>query len=1116
MRVIESSLVLSTTDLTKFVRCDHATFIDHGVQRRTLTPLARRSPSAMAELISDKGFDHEQKYVESLRAEGRTIETIQRPGWEIEALREADRETLEAMGRGADYIYQAAFFDGRWSGFADLLERVDRPSALGGWSYEVVDTKLARATKAHFVLQLCDYSSHLARLQGAVPEAMHLLLGTNERETFRVAEFEAYHRHVRSSLDDFIMRGSSPTPYPVEFCSLCEWSAHCFHHWTTVDHLSLVANMRRTQVKRLEASAISTLESLANTDTSQRIPRLAPPTLGALNHQARLQLQHRSTKQHTFELLPLEPGRGFNRLPLPSDGDVFIDVEGDPFVGNGLTYLFGAAWNDGAGHQYRRWWAHTGAEERQAFESLIDFLRGRKTSDPNAHVYHYGAIEVSTLKRLTGQYATREAELDDLLRRETFVDLSAVIRQGLRASHSAYGLKKIETFYFERKEDEVADAGGAVVAYERWLETNEAQLLDAIERYNEEDCVSILRMQKWLAEIRPDDAAWKEVQEPRELGEDRIAEEQRSDQLYQQLVLQGQQLLANLLYYHRREERPGYWRYFERLNMDEHQLLEDSECIGALTLADHIPPVVEKKSRIFEYRYPGQEHKFHPGDVPIDPATQKPAGTIVSIDDARGALTIKRGPTLFDKPQPSALMPKQPIDTEPMRVAVQRLAASVAEQGVTHTPYQAAADILMASPPRLREGILDGVSDSIRRLDASYLFVQGPPGSGKTYTGARAIVQLLRDGMRVGVTSNSHKAIHNLLDEVEAVAKHEGLTFRGLKKSGTGADAKFTSKLAVPMIEPCGDNDDCTDSTARLVAGTAWLFSDPDMDQSVDYLFVDEAGQVSLANALAVSTAAKNVVLLGDPLQLAQVSQGTHPQRSGISVLEHLLGDHATVPSNRGIFLEHTWRMHPDVCSFVSEVVYDSRLHAAEECARQAVTINGVPQTGLRFMPIQHDGNSQSSPEEAVAIAATIRAMLDGTFTDSRGTTRPLDPRDFLVVAAYNAQVRHLTAALEDVGLADVPIGTVDKFQGRQAAIVFFSMATSSGADLPRDIEFLFSRNRLNVAISRARCLAILVANRRLLDVECKTPEQMSLVNSMCRYREVAEELQPPRHDLSL
>jgi uncharacterized protein len=427
------------------------------------------------------------------------------------------------------------------------------------------------------------------------------------------------------------------------------------------------------------------------------------------------------------------------------------------------------------------------------------------------------------------------------------------------------------------------------------------------------------------------------------------------------------------------------------------------------------------------------------------------------------------------------------------------------EVGFGATPYRAAADILRSAAPRLTGASeLRDVHDATPRLDHSYLFVQGPPGSGKTYTGARVIVELLRGGRRVGVTSNSHKAIHNLLDEVESVARAENYWFRGLKKSGSDADSVFVSKLPNPMIEACGRNDDCADPSIRLVAGTAWLFSDEDMNQSLDFLFIDEAGQVSLANALAVATAARNVVLLGDPLQLAQVSQGSHPEGAGASVLEHLLGKYATVPPERGIFLQHTWRMHPDVCRFVSEVVYESRLRSAEECATQAVTIDGVVETGLRFLAVEHEGNSQSSDEEAATIAAEIRRMLRGTFTNAKGVTAPLRPEDFLVVAAYNAQVRHIAGALSDAGLHGIPVGTVDKFQGKQAPIVFFSMATSSGAELPRDIDFLFSRNRLNVAISRARCLAIVVASPRLLDVNCRTAEQMTLVNGLCRFVEMA------------
>lgn len=1106
MRFLGPDLILATSDLTKFVRCEHATFLDHGTKSGVFEPLARRPPSAMTDLIAGKGDEHEHAFVEQLRAAGKKIVTIDKAPWSRDALRRAEAETLEAMHGGSDYIYQAAFFDGAWSGYADLLVRVDRPSPiLGAHSYEVMDTKLARAVKAHFVLQLSDYSSHLARLQGVAPESMHVVVGTGERVSFRVGDFAAYYRHVRASLQDFLMRGSAPVPYPVEFCTLCDWSAHCWKHWNDIDHLSLVANIRRTQVTRLERAEVGTLTALAEAPPKLQIRKITEETFGGLNHQARLQLQYKRTGEHTLELLPREQDRGFSRLPPPSPGDVFLDVEGDPFVGEGLTYLFGAAWQEDGAVAYRAWWAHDSGEERAAFESVVDFLVERRRAHPTTHIYHYGAMEVSTLKRLMGRHATREDEVDDLLRHEAFVDLSAVIRQGMRISHPSYGLKKVETFYFKREAEGVADAGGAVLAYERWLETNDPAVLEEIEAYNREDCISIVEMQRWLIALRPGDAAWKEPAKPREPGDGRVEEDQKNDALCQQLVDREMPLLARLLDYHRREDRPAWWWYFARMEMDAQELIDDGECIGALEFAADAPVVPEKRSKIVPYRYPGQEHKMDPGDKPIDPATEKVAGEIIEVDDRHGVVRLKRGPSLADAPHPRALMPGGPISTVAIRGALRRFAESMIEGNLR---YRAAADILLASAPRTSNGqALNDVAESTHRLDDSYLFVQGPPGAGKTFKAARAIVGLLRAGKRIGVTSNSHKAIHNLLDEIEQVARAESFWFRGLKKGGSNTDSAFVSKLPNPMIVSCDKNSDCADPAVALVAGTAWLFSDVDMDQSLDYLFIDEAGQVSLANALAVSTAARNVVLLGDPLQLAQVSQGWHPDGVGVSVLEHLLGARATVPPDRGIFLEESWRMRPDVCAFISEVVYESRLRSAAECANQAVTIKGVAETGLRFLAVAHEGNSQSSDEEAERIAAEIRLLLGGTFTSSEGVTAPLRPSDFLIVAAYNAQVRHITRALAAAGLADVPVGTVDKFQGRQAPIVFFSMATSSGAELPRDVEFLFSRNRLNVAISRARCLAILVASPRLLDVDCKTSEQMRLVNGLCRFVEMARRM---------
>jgi ATP-dependent exoDNAse (exonuclease V) alpha subunit len=386
----------------------------------------------------------------------------------------------------------------------------------------------------------------------------------------------------------------------------------------------------------------------------------------------------------------------------------------------------------------------------------------------------------------------------------------------------------------------------------------------------------------------------------------------------------------------------------------------------------------------------------------------------------------------------------------------------------------------------------------VAALDDSYLVVQGPPGSGKTWTGARLIVALIRDGKRVGVAATSHKAIHNLLEEVEDVATREGVRFRGLKKSTAGDDeTRFHGRLFENTDKP----RECETSDADLIAGTSWLFAREGMQEKLDYLFIDEAGQMSLADALAMATAARKVVLLGDPQQLPHVTQGVHPEGSGCSVLEHLLGSDQTVRDNRGLFLARSWRMHPDVCRFISELAYEGRLSSAEGRERQRVESPGLSGTGLRYIPVAHEGNAQQSAEEARVVAEQVRLLLDGgTFTDHEGTSRSLTPKDVLVVAPYNMHVRCLRAILPD----GVQVGTVDKFQGREAPIVFFSMASSTGDDVPRGLEFLFSRNRFNVAISRAKCLSVVVCSPRLLEARCRTVEQMRLVNALCRFVEAA------------
>jgi len=357
---------------------------------------------------------------------------------------------------------------------------------------------------------------------------------------------------------------------------------------------------------------------------------------------------------------------------------------------------------------------------------------------------------------------------------------------------------------------------------------------------------------------------------------------------------------------------------------------------------------------------------------------------------------------------------------------------------------------------------------------------------------------LVKAGRRVGITAVSHLAIENLLLEIIDVFKEKGdfELLRGFRKQSE-------SRLKLDGFRNAGDTRLAAQGDFNVVAGTAWLFSNEKMREApVDVLLIDEAGQLSLADALAASTAARNLILLGDPLQLPQVMQAVHPGGGGLSVLEHVFDERVTLPDDRGVFITQTRRMHPDVCRFISEEIYEGRLGWHPNCARQT-TVAG---SGLRWLPARHQGNATSSIEEAEMIAAEIARLVETPWVNFDGDENPLTVNDFRVVAPYNDQVRAIRKLLDaDRRTAGVPVGTVDKFQGGQAAVVFFSMATSTGADMIRGAEFLFSRNRLNVAISRARCLAYLVCTEELLNARARSVDDMRSIATLNAFVEWVE-----------
>lgn len=1113
MQALNGATLFSASDLVNFLECEHTTTL--GLVD-LVTPLQRAESDESNKLIQDKGFAHEKSFLESLRAKGLRITEISQH-LSAEA---AAKATLEALAAGPDIIFQAAFLSPPFYGRADFLRRVEGRSRFGDWQYEVMDTKLARSVKAKFVIQLCFYSDLLAQAQAAEPRSMHLVLGDGTEKNFRFANYSRYFWQLRARFAEFTGAAERATyPERCDHCQFCDWRNLCQQKWIDDDYLNQVAGIRRDQIPKLKAQGIPTVEALASVGENVVIPKMQPDTLARLRAQAALQLHRRRTGEPKVEVLPLDPDerRGFYRLPEPNAGDVFFDMEGDPFEEGGLEYLFGVWYADGPQFTFKPFWAHTRTEEKLAFESLIDFVTERRKAYPDLHVYHYAPYEPTALKRLMSLHGSRELQVNDFLREHVLVDLYAVVREAIRTSEPGLSIKDIECFYMEKRAGEVKDAGASIVQYERWRATGEKAALEAIERYNEDDCRSTQLLRDWLLEMRPPELRWftPSAMDDEE-GDNQRRKSERTLELEAGLarlkpLLLGEmaedavprtsdeqlrQLTCNLLDFHRRCANPEWWAVFARQEMTEDELIEDVECLGGLRSVG--PPVPIKKSLAYTYEFPDQETKLRAGKECRRTDSAGLLGEILELDEAKRRVSIKVGPTRDRPPEALSIGPKGPIDADDLRAAVWRFAESlIADDG----KFEAVRRFLGKDPPlasfprRGTREAIDHAYEVVSRLDSSYLFVQGPPGAGKTYTGSHLIVRLLAAGKRVGVTSNSHKAINNLLAAVEREAAKAGVSFTGAKKCKKGGDDEFGGKVIVDVYL----NAEVVEGNYQLAAGTAWLFADPDLEGRYDYLFVDEAGQVSLANLVAAGTAARNIVLLGDQMQLGQPIQGDHPGRSGESTLDYLLDGEATVRDDRGIFLATSWRMHPDVCRFISDAVYDGRLEPEPGNEKQRLVLSerahgALAPTGIRFVPAVHEGCSQKCEPEAVLVAEILASLLEQSYEDKEGRRHRITLEDVLVVAPYNAQVNFLRSPLP----AGVRVGTIDKFQGQEAQVVVVSMTTSSGEFLPRNIEFLYDKNRLNVAVSRARCLAVVVASPQLLRIRCSSAEQMDLVNTLC------------------
>ncbi|MDJ0396331.1 TM0106 family RecB-like putative nuclease [Rhodococcus sp. G-MC3] len=1116
-------VVYSASDLSAAASCEYALLrtLDAKLGR---IERVREEPDPMLERTSALGLAHERRQLEAFQSTfGQGVSVMERPERTLQGLTDANAATIETALWGYDVLYQATFFDGRFLGYCDFLVKE-------GHGYSVYDTKLSRHARVPALLQLAAYADALERSGIEVADHLHLMLGDGSTTDHATKNLLPVYRRRRAHLENLLdehMTDVEPARWGDSRFTACGRCEHCEQQVLAHDDLLLVAGLSRGHRSHLIEAGITTTTALAA--GGGPVENISARILGNLQSQATLQIAQKASGRTEYEIFDAD---ALGALPVPDPGDIFFDFEGDPLWAEpgssewGIEYLFGVLETD---NTFKPFWAHDRAQERAALAAFLDYIVERRKQFPGMHVYHYAAYEKTALLRLAGRYGVGEEIVDNLLRDNVLVDLYPVVKGSLRIGARSYSIKKLEPLYMPTGRDgEVTNAAASIVEYANWCDlrdqgrTEEADaLLGAIADYNRYDCVSTLRLRDWLhamasehgVELRPPADIAADIEDETSPLEDSLREfvgigpvSERTD------VQQSVALYAGSIGYHRRERKPFWWAHFDRLQSPVDEWAEASDVwkvdsgLIETEWAKTTPrqKLLRRRLRLTGTGGVGKSVRLL-YDVPAPDGLDQPhpsyrASSRGDVAEVGDDYVIVEEKLAADAEQyvtlPIALAPDAPIRTASLEEAIGHAAQEVGST-LPELPRTSVADLTSLSAPRtISGGPLPAVAEdnyaaaitaALLDLDSSYLAVQGPPGTGKTYTAARVIAGLVHDHhWRIGVVAQSHSVVDNLL--------------QGIAKAGV--DAALIGKKKPTELTELRDTEYpgfvAGASAGCVIGGTAWDFSHSTrvVPGSLDLLVIDEAGQFSLANTIAVASSARNLLLLGDPQQLPQVSQGTHPEPVDESALGWLAAGHGALPADRGYFLSRTWRMHPDLCAPVSALSYEGKLFS-NEAATLSRSLEGLD-AGLHSIVVDHHDNTTVSPEEADEILHRILGLvgLPWTNPDTHDGVRPLEPSDFLVVAPYNAQVDLIKDLLRRKGLEDVLVGTVDKFQGRQAPVAIVSMTASNLGDSPRGASFLLSRNRLNVAISRGQWAALLVQARTLTHYLPATPDGLETLGA--------------------
>ncbi|MEY3406303.1 MAG: hypothetical protein RLZZ556_375 [Actinomycetota bacterium] len=1149
----QGKLVFSASDLTSATECLWAIVRNIDKKLGFEIDLPADDDDGMLIRTGELGNIHEARHLARYKEEfGDQVLELGRPSYGSDErtledqMVELTQLTKDALESKRKVVFQGTFFDGVFQGFADFLVLQE------DGSYAVFDTKLARRAKITALVQIAAYADQLTKLGIPVSPQAHLILGDNSISSHNLADITPLYLKKRQDMMDLISarkfnRDNNGQPvlwndsqYPA--CGRC---AVCEPEIERTQDVLLVAGMRLEQRSKLRAAGIRTLADLAGTKLN-KVPDMSLRTFTALKAQARAQVETKKSREQSSPYYEVFNAQALSAIPPIDAGDIFFDFEGDPLYNEGsvwgLDYLFG--WVD-ENKKFHPLWAHNLEQEKRAFLDFVQYIKERRTAHPKMHIYHYAAYEKTHLLSLAARYGVEEEYISQLLTENVLVDLYPIVKRTITVGSPSYSLKKLEPIFVKDEEREgVTNAADSVVEYANYCDlVTDGQVaaakakLKQIEDYNAYDCRSTLALRNWLA-----DEAQKHgvALSGSKTASGREVEEQEVDPLYENLMSlisdvplaertidhTAISLAAAAIDFHRRENKAFWWEHYRRLEqpMDEWEndkdvfVIEHCEVISDWAIPENSRARLKRRTLKLETK-PGpgskvkigdQKWMLYPAESELIPSKDNPGYlrfSKVTITDIEfdSVLWVEEALTKDGEPydyEPLAVVPGQPIDTRNLKSAIQGWGEFILD-AYPKLSADPALDILRRTPPtEVGLASLDEseshrtITDALLALNNSYLAVQGPPGAGKSFNGGKVIGELvMTHGWKIGVVGQSHSTVENLL---RSVHKNGEVPANLIAKPG----AKNNNGLPqdVPWVVIDDDkkkNEEFREfidaRSAYVIGGTAWDFVHRARVafKELDLLVIDEAGQFSLANTIAVSSAAKRLLLLGDPQQLPQVTQGMHPEPVDGSALGWLAGDDEVLSKDFGYFLPSTFRLAEALCSVVSSNWYRSRLGSVAPTR----DLEGVD-PGFYPVEVNHFGNSTSSDEEAHKVIDLIKELKDKKWTDEN-YHGPLmvAPENIIVVAPYNAQVQLIRKKLDEAGFDSIPVGTVDKFQGQEAAIAIISMTASSADEIPRGLEFLLMPNRLNVAISRAKWAAYLLHSPSLLNYKPTNVENLRLIS---------------------